>query len=676
MQAQKLAKAVCFTPDGAKDVVNAFAHLQANVLPPLIASLPAAGAPWKSSSSPLFFLCALPSGELGFVLPTNLPAEALLLLFFLVLYFPVNVMPWLVHGATAGAPARACYTLAVVSACYGPLLVLLARLIGLPVCLPIVDAVFIIRWPTWGDCIEVIAFLGDVFGPWQPIANATLALVFRLARAHGADVSIESKVVWARARALGFLAAGAATVFTFPELFGASGGSVLGLGMLTSEMWRIAAGAGAGAAGGLPFLLLLGYHPCFGHSNTSRAHHQQEVFRALARRAPAELRGRFAALLDISAVVAATAAVEQLALLATASFAALLQLQRLYPARALALLVARLGASRATRVGLALAAAGSAAYAAILFLSVQLPNQALALATNRDVAALATWLWLPGFEALTRRQVSWLFNRLVATKTWAGAAIAEAAVAQLSQLRRLLARRLSCVLGGAIGGAASAARLRLIMDAAGADQWPLVVAGDKFAQEGVAALLTVTLQKATELDWDPVTVLGFITGQAGLAKGQAAAQLFAATQGLSELERRKRFAAVPGGLSYEQAAAGQAGLEQANDDAKLLAANMHLGQAGLLALFDGAAERLAAANAGNVQRRAAGESCSCCHACARAGLHKRRLQPRAASRILGRPGPGEPSGFLVVPGQAEGVRVGPALIWHCCPPPLSHCLLC
>ena len=28
---------------------------------------------------------------------------------------------------------------------------------------------------------------------------------------------------------------------------------------------------------------------------------------------------------------------------------------------------------------------------------------------------------------------------------------------------------------------------------------------------------------------------------------------------------------------------------------------------------------------------------------------------RAASHILGRPGPGEPSGFLVVPGRAEGV---------------------
>ena len=32
----------------------------------------------------------------------------------------------------------------------------------------------------------------------------------------------------------------------------------------------------------------------------------------------------------------------------------------------------------------------------------------------------------------------------------------------------------------------------------------------------------------------------------------------------------------------------------------------------------------------------------------------------AASHILGRPGPGEPSGFLVVPGQAEGVACGAA----------------
>ena len=37
----------------------------------------------------------------------------------------------------------------------------------------------------------------------------------------------------------------------------------------------------------------------------------------------------------------------------------------------------------------------------------------------------------------------------------------------------------------------------------------------------------------------------------------------------------------------------------------------------------------------------------------------------AASRILGRPGPGEPSGFLVVPGRAEGMPGRPAL-------PLSH----
>ena len=33
----------------------------------------------------------------------------------------------------------------------------------------------------------------------------------------------------------------------------------------------------------------------------------------------------------------------------------------------------------------------------------------------------------------------------------------------------------------------------------------------------------------------------------------------------------------------------------------------------------------------------------------------------AASHILGRPGPGEPSGFLVVPGRAEGVPGRPAL---------------
>ena len=36
----------------------------------------------------------------------------------------------------------------------------------------------------------------------------------------------------------------------------------------------------------------------------------------------------------------------------------------------------------------------------------------------------------------------------------------------------------------------------------------------------------------------------------------------------------------------------------------------------------------------------------------------------AASHILGRPGPGEPSGFLVVPGGAEGVR-NPALRCGC-----------
>ena len=36
-------------------------------------------------------------------------------------------------------------------------------------------------------------------------------------------------------------------------------------------------------------------------------------------------------------------------------------------------------------------------------------------------------------------------------------------------------------------------------------------------------------------------------------------------------------------------------------------------------------------------------------------------RPRAASHILGRPGPGEPSGFPVVPGRAEGVARRPAL---------------
>jgi len=41
------------------------------------------------------------------------------------------------------------------------------------------------------------------------------------------------------------------------------------------------------------------------------------------------------------------------------------------------------------------------------------------------------------------------------------------------------------------------------------------------------------------------------------------------------------------------------------------------------------------------------------------GAYSRRATARAASHILGRPGPGEPSGFLVVPGRAEGVR-GPA----------------
>jgi len=539
-QARQLAEAACFSTLGAAEVVNSFANLATDVLPPLVAALPGAGAPWTTSRSPLFFLCGRPDGSLEFALPTGLPAGALLLLFFLVLYFPVNVLPWLVHGAAAGPSARACYTLAVVSACFGPLLVLLARLINRPVCLPIVDAVFVIRWPTWGDCIEVIAFLGDVFGPWQPIADSTLALVFRLARKHGADVSIESKVVWARAAALGLLAG--AVAFTFPALFTAAGGSALGLGALTGEMWSVA--AGAGASGGLPFLLMLGYHPCFGHSNTDRAHHQQEVFRAVARRAPAALKGSFAALLDISAVVAATSAVEQLALLATASFAALLQLRRLYPERALALLDARLGAARAARVGLALAAAGSAAYAAFLFLSAKLPDAALALATSRDAAALATWLWLPGFEALTRRQVSWLFDRLMKTKTWDGGAIAAGAVAQLSKLRRLLARRLSCVLGGAIGGAiggaASAARLQLVKDAAGADEWRLILQGSDESREAVAGALAGQLEETTEFEWDPRIVMGFIDGARGLDRGQAAAQLWHATLPDRALRRIRR----------------------------------------------------------------------------------------------------------------------------------------
>jgi hypothetical protein len=56
-----------------------------------------------------------------------------------------------------------------------------------------------------------------------------------------------------------------------------------------------------------------------------------------------------------------------------------------------------------------------------------------------------------------------------------------------------------------------------------------------------------------------------------------------------------------------------------------------------------------------------------------------RKQPHHHERRLAhphRPSPGEPSGFLVVPGRAEGVRAGPTLLWRCCPPPLSHCLLC
>jgi hypothetical protein len=50
--------------------------------------------------------------------------------------------------------------------------------------------------------------------------------------------------------------------------------------------------------------------------------------------------------------------------------------------------------------------------------------------------------------------------------------------------------------------------------------------------------------------------------------------------------------------------------------------------------------------------------------------HKRRQRERRP-HILGRPGPGEPSGFLAVPGRAEGVR-GRALrlvllLLHCRP---------
>ena len=71
----------------------------------------------------------------------------------------------------------------------------------------------------------------------------------------------------------------------------------------------------------------------------------------------------------------------------------------------------------------------------------------------------------------------------------------------------------------------------------------------------------------------------------GEGRRGAAAQLWAATQGLSELERRARFAAVPGGLSCDQTAAGQTGLAQASADAKLLAPNQHLGPAGQLVLF-------------------------------------------------------------------------------------------
>jgi len=113
--AKQLAAAVCFSASGSTDVLASFNDLATRVLPGLVATLPAAGAPWVPSRSPLFFLCGRPDGSLEFMLPMDLPVGALLLLFFLVLYFPVNELPWLVHGAVI-QQARACYTLAVVSA--------------------------------------------------------------------------------------------------------------------------------------------------------------------------------------------------------------------------------------------------------------------------------------------------------------------------------------------------------------------------------------------------------------------------------------------------------------------------------------------------------------------------------------------------------------------------------
>ena len=172
-------------------------------------------------------------------------------------------------------------------------------------------------------------------------------------------------------------------------------------------------------------------------------------------------------------------------------------------------------------------------------------------------------------------------------------AIAADAVAQLSKLRRLLARRLSCVLGGAIGGAidgaASAARLQLVKDVVGSvEEWHKLMQLDPRFLDAAAGALTVELEESSELGWDCQTVLGIIKGQRGFA--------------------------------------------QANDDAALFASNSHLAQAGLLALFNGSAERLASAQAGNLRRSAGGESAAPAQAPpTRAPPRRPRCSPRSPS---------------------------------------------
>ena len=56
----------------------------------------------------------------------------------------------------------------------------------------------------------------------------------------------------------------------------------------------------------------------------------------------------------------------------------------------------------------------------------------------------------------------------------------------------------------------------------------------------------------------------------------------------------------------------------------------------------------------------AGKYCNTSSPCASAP-HK-RADSRPAARIPGRPGPGEPTGFLVVPGRAERVRGRPVTV--------------